>query len=90
MTIQHDTAGTIALVGMRIRHLLGYIGALALAPTLTVWRKVRDGARRRRRERELDVLSDTVLKDIGIARSELLWIARTRSTPSRDPRGGQE
>lgn len=90
MSVQYDTAGASAHVGMRALHLLRYLGALALTPPIALWRKLRDGARRRRRERELDVLSDAVLKDIGVARSEILWIARTRHTPSRGPRGRQE
>ena len=90
MSIQYDTAGATTHVGMRALHLWGYIGGLALAPPIALWHKLRAGARRRRRERELDILSDAVLKDIGVARSEILWIARTRPTPSRGPHGRQE
>ncbi len=90
MSIHYDTARATAHVGMRALHLLRYIGGLALAPPIALWRKLRAGARRRRNERELGILSDAVLKDIGVARSEILWIARTRATPSRGPRGQQE
>jgi uncharacterized protein YjiS (DUF1127 family) len=67
--------------------LLGYIAANAAVPLVALWGRLGDGRRRRRAERELSLLSDAVLKDIGIARSEIPWIARTRSQPFRGPRG---
>jgi len=90
MSIQYDTSAVAAHAGMRVLQLLGYIFALAMAPAIALWRRLGDGARRRRAERELDMLSDDVLKDIGVARSEIPWIAGSRATPFRGPRGRQE
>jgi uncharacterized protein YjiS (DUF1127 family) len=90
MSIQYDTRAATAHVAMRALQLSGYIGARALAPLIALWRKLGDGARRRRRERELDMLSDDVLKDIGVGRSEILWLARGGAAPFRRSHGRQE
>jgi len=86
MSIQYDIAGTTTHVRIRALQLLGYIAATATALLVALWRKLDDGRRRRRAERELSLLSDEVLSDIGVARSEIPWIARTRSQPFRGPR----
>ena len=87
MSIQYDIAATTTHVRIRALQLLGYIAAAATAPLVALWGKLDDSRRRRRAERELSLLSDAVLKDIGIARSEIPWIADTRGMPFRGPRG---
>ena len=90
MSIQYDLAVATSHAHMRLLQLLGYMGAASGAIFVAQWRTLRDGHRRRRAERELDSQSAAVLKDIGVARSEIAWIARTGSTPfrgSRDRRG---
>jgi uncharacterized protein YjiS (DUF1127 family) len=87
MSIQYDIAATTTHVRIRALQFLGYIAATATVPLVALWGKLGEGRRRRRAERELSLLSDAVLNDIGIARSEISWIARTRSQPFRGPRG---
>jgi uncharacterized protein YjiS (DUF1127 family) len=87
MSIQYDMSVATSHARMRSLQLLGYIGPAARAPCVALWLARRDG--RRRAERELGSLSDAVLKDIGVARSEISWIARTRSTPFRGSRDRQ-
>jgi uncharacterized protein YjiS (DUF1127 family) len=45
----------------------------------SLWHGLRVGSRRRRTERELEALPDVVLKDLGVGRSEIPWIALTQS-----------
>jgi len=90
MSTQFETSAVTAHVGLRALQFLGYISALTFGRPMALWHKLRDGARRRRRERELEGLSDVVLKDIGVARSEILWIARTSSKPPHRPYDRQE
>jgi uncharacterized protein YjiS (DUF1127 family) len=89
VSIQYDMAVATSHARMRLLQLLGYIGAAAGAPFVAQRLALRDGRRRRRAERELGSLSDAVLKDIGVARTEISWIARTRSTPFRGSRDRQ-
>jgi len=84
MTTVHETAaaakgGLAALQILRER-----LRSLALPPVMSLvdlLRRLDSASRRRHAERELDALSDGTLKDIGIARSEIPWLAAKRSKP---------
>jgi len=86
MTILQDTTsvatrGTETLPVLRAR-----LRSLVLAPGMplaALWRHLNSESRRRRAERELEALSNDTLHDIGIARSEIPWLAARRSDPWR-------
>ena len=88
MTILHDTTTvairggeTLQLLRARLQFFVLTAGILLAA----LWRQLRAESRRRRAERELEALPDTTLKDIGVARSEIPWLA---AKPSEVWRGG--
>ena len=79
MTPQLDIAAMASLAnasGMQsLRILIDVVATLALA----LRRGVMAASHRRRVERELQGLSDVMLKDIGVTRSEIPWIAVTQA-----------
>ena len=60
------------------RSLRGIIGIVATA-VVRLQRRVLASSYRRRAERELQSLPDATLTDIGVARSEIPWLALTQS-----------
>jgi uncharacterized protein YjiS (DUF1127 family) len=84
--IRAPAAAIVLMGGLRL--LQGFVGALATA-AVALQRRVMAAACRRRVERELQSLSDVMLKDIGIARSEIPWIAVTQAKRTR-AQGGTE
>ena len=79
MISQHGIAAPASLArasGMQsLRNLIGVLVTAALA----LRRRVTAASHRRRVERELQSLPDLLLKDIGVARSEIPWIAVTQA-----------
>ncbi|HTS93703.1 MAG TPA: DUF1127 domain-containing protein [Stellaceae bacterium] len=58
----------------------------ASTPFVVCWNRIQSERLRHRAERELANLSDVVLKDIGIARSEIPWAAARPSEAWRGER----
>jgi uncharacterized protein YjiS (DUF1127 family) len=79
MTPQLDIAATASLAsanGMQsLRILIDVLATLAFA----LRRRVMAASHRRRVERELQALPDVMLKDIGVTRTEIPWIAVTQA-----------
>ncbi|HMK67903.1 MAG TPA: DUF1127 domain-containing protein [Stellaceae bacterium] len=89
MTILHESAGFpkrnaegLSALWSRLRPLFRS-ASMAFAVR---WYRLQAERRRGRAQRELEVLSDSVLKDIGIARSEIPWAAAQPSEPWRGER----
>ena len=84
--IRAPAAAIVPMGGLRL--LQRVVGVLATA-AVALQRRVTAASRRRRVERELHSLSDVMLKDIGVARSEVPWIAVTQAKRIR-AQGGTE
>jgi len=88
MTTLHDTTTVATRGGEALRILRARLRFHFLATGMRLaawWRGLESKIQRRRAERELEALSEDVLKDIGIARSEIPWLA---AKPSELWRGG--
>ena len=74
--IRAPAAAIVLMGGLRLlRRVVGVLATAAIA----LQRRVMAPSCRRRVERELQSLSDVMLKDIGVARSELPRIAVTQA-----------
>jgi uncharacterized protein YjiS (DUF1127 family) len=84
MSIQHDTATFPFALGQNgVAGALGQIARFILRAAAAARRSIRAEQRRRETERQLSTLPDTVLKDIGLHRSEVPRIARSLSNRAR-------
>ena len=78
MTTLHDTTTVATRGGEGLRILRARLRLFFLATGMRLaapWQRLKSESRRWRAERELEVLPEDTLKDIGIARSEIPWLA---------------
>jgi len=83
-----DSAAIAARSGARpppLLRSLRYLLAAVAMPFASLWRRLRSGRRRRSAERYFRALPDAILRDIGIARTEISHIAA--EPPESWPRG---
>jgi uncharacterized protein YjiS (DUF1127 family) len=88
MTTVHDTTTVATRGGEALRILRARLWFFFLTTGMRLaapWHRLKSESRRRRAERELEALPEDTLKDIGIARSEIPWLA---TGPSELWRGG--
>jgi len=88
MTTLHDTTTVATRGGEALRILRARLRFFLLTTGMqlaALWHRLKSESRRRRAERELEALPEDTLKDIGIARSEIPWLA---TGPSELWRGG--
>jgi len=81
ITTRHQPAATPAIVRMRWSHMLPSLHPYRIgipALLMIIQRGLRACSHRHRVVRELECLSDIDLTDIGVARSEIRWIALTQ------------
>ena len=89
MTILHESTGFSKRHAEGLSALWSRLRPLARAASMAfavLWFRLQAERRRVRAQRDLEVLSDSVLKDIGIARSEIPWAAARPSEPWRGER----
>jgi len=88
MTTLHDIVASAPSIAERLRtadrRIRAVTGALA-APLVSFHRHLVSIRRRHVAERELLALSDRTLKDIGLHRSEIPWIATAPGKQWRGP-----
>lgn len=78
MALLHESAAIARRSDERLLPLLRlfrFVLAVPAMPLAFLWRRLKSGSRRRSAERYLRTLPDAILSDIGIARSEISYIA---------------
>lgn len=90
ITTLHDIAITGRLGAgwlQPLRRSFRFVVGIPATQLIFLWRRLKEANLRRRAERDLRSLPDATLKDIGIARSDILRIA---ARPSEQWRGGRD
>ena len=88
MTTLHDIVASAPSIAEGLRtadRRIRAITAALTAPLVSFWRYLVSVRRRQVAEQQLLVLSNRTLKDIGIARSQIPWIATAPGKQWRGP-----